>query len=99
MSALYLEDSDAPASLPPCLPSCSSHPPMPMLAVPCLAANACLLCCHRRPPSHCSVEEARQARLAGADCLLIKWELVQQHCPDRLGQLLEDLRDVTCGDD
>ncbi|PSC68944.1 Isovaleryl-dehydrogenase [Micractinium conductrix] len=40
-----------------------------------------------------SVEEARQARLAGADCLLIKWELVQQHCPDRLGQLLEDLRD------
>lgn len=49
----------------------------------------------------CSVEEARQARLAGADSILVKWELVQQHCasPRQLAQLVEELRDATSGDD
>lgn len=53
---------------------------------------------HPTPPC-CSIEEARQARLAGADSLLVKWELVQQYAPDRLGLLLEQLRDATSGDD
>jgi hypothetical protein len=47
----------------------------------------------------CSVEEARKAREAGADCILVKWELVQQYSPARLGMLVEQLRDATCGDD
>ena len=46
----------------------------------------------------CSVEEARQARLAGADSILVKWELVQQHCASPR-QLAEELRDATSGDD
>ncbi|KAL4444701.1 hypothetical protein ABPG77_002518 [Micractinium sp. CCAP 211/92] len=46
-----------------------------------------------------SIEEARQARLAGADSLLIKWELVQQFAPDQLDLLMEQLRDATSGDD
>ena len=53
-----------------------------------------------RPPA-CSVEEARQARLAGADSILVKWEHVQQHCgsPRQLALLVEELRDATSGDD
>ena len=52
-------------------------------------------------PPACSVEEARQARLAGADSILVKWELVQQHCgsPLQLAHLVENLRDATSGDD
>ncbi|EFN54727.1 hypothetical protein CHLNCDRAFT_135426 [Chlorella variabilis] len=46
-----------------------------------------------------SIEEARQARAAGADCVLVKWELVQLYAPDRLGVLVEALQDATCGDD
>ena len=49
-----------------------------------------------------SVEEARQARLAGADCLLVRWELVRQHAGGGgggLAALVEALRDTTSGDD
>lgn len=49
-------------------------------------------------PAPCSVEEARRARLAGADALLIKAELVRQHVGD-LGRLVEALRDATNLDD
>ncbi|KAI7841635.1 hypothetical protein COHA_004655 [Chlorella ohadii] len=48
-----------------------------------------------------SIEDARKARQAGADSILIKWELVQQHAgdPGRLALLLEELRYATSGDD
>lgn len=46
-----------------------------------------------------SVEEARRARLAGADSILVKVELVRQYAPDRLGQLMEELRSATDLDD
>jgi indole-3-glycerol phosphate synthase len=48
-----------------------------------------------------SIEDARKARQAGADSILIKWELVQQYAGDhsRLAQLLEELRYATSGDD
>ena len=45
-----------------------------------------------------SVSEAKKARIAGADCLLIKHELVRQHV-DALPQLVEALRDATSLDD
>lgn len=50
-------------------------------------------------PGACSVEEARRAREAGADCVLVKAELVHQFVPDRLGWLVEQLREATSGDD
>lgn len=48
-----------------------------------------------------SIDDARKARQAGADSILIKWELVQQHAgdPGRLALLLEELRYATSGDD
>lgn len=45
-----------------------------------------------------SVEEARAAKLSGADALLIKKELVQQWVGNE-AELVERLRDATCGDD
>lgn len=50
-------------------------------------------------PARCrSVEEARRARLAGADAILVKHELVRQHVDD-LPRLVEALRDATNMDD
>lgn len=48
-----------------------------------------------------SMEDARKARQAGADSILIKWELVQQYAgdPGCLAQLLDELRYATSGDD
>lgn len=93
-------------SLPP-----PTHPPTlpspPSFCLPSVTLHACPVTGGMgraqplQPPfSRCrSVEDARQARLAGADSLLIKWELVQQYAPDRLDLLLEQLRDATSGDD
>lgn len=66
----------------------------------CKASPARLETIHAFGPAvSCSIEEARQARAAGADCVLVKWELVQLYAPDRLGVLVEALQDATCGDD
>ena len=45
------------------------------------------------------MEEARRARQAGADCLLVKWELVEQYASGRLPALLEELQDAVSLDD
>lgn len=66
-------------------------------AVPC--CSPCPPAANARPTPACSIEEARRARLAGADSILVKAELVRQYAPDRLGQLLEELRSATDLDD
>ena len=46
-----------------------------------------------------SVEGARQARLAGADALLVKLDLVQACPPGQEAALVQELRRATSGDD
>ena len=66
-----------------------------------LAATAMLSSSCPLRPACCSIDEARKARQAGADALLVKWELVQQHVGEegQLAELLEQLRYATSGDD
>ena len=48
-----------------------------------------------------TVEEARQARLAGADAIFVKRELLQAHLEGggQLGALVDELKYATGGDD
>lgn len=52
-----------------------------------------------------TIDEARQARLAGADCIFVKRELLEAEDgragrgPDALRALVDELKYATCGDD